>query len=53
MYVLIDFADETLTEITNVTGPFATEEEADAWDEGTGQRWGKHVILPIHDPKEN
>lgn len=49
-YVLIDFADEEMKELTNVWGPFASEEEADRWDEGSGQRWGAHLILPLREP---
>lgn len=51
MFILIDFADEEMKEITGVVGPFATEEEADEWDESTGQRWGAHLILPLRSPK--
>lgn len=49
-FVLIDFADEEMKEITTITGPFASEEEADQWDEGNGQRWGAHLIVPLHTP---
>lgn len=49
-FVLIDYKDDAFTEITNITGPFDTEEEADQWDENTGQRYGLHVIMPIYAP---
>jgi hypothetical protein len=49
-YVLIDFRDEEMREIVGVVGPFATEEEADQWDESTGQRMGEHLILPLWAP---
>jgi hypothetical protein len=52
VFVLIDFADEEMKEITNVTGPFASEEDADRWDEDTGQRWGAHLIVPLYSPEE-
>lgn len=47
-YVLIDFADEEMKEITGVTGPFNSEEEADQWDEANGQRFGLHLIVPLY-----
>lgn len=50
-YVLIDFADEEMKEITTITGPFSSEEEADRWDEDNGQRFGLHLIVPLYAPK--
>lgn len=49
-YVLIDFADEEMKEITTITGPFSSEEEADRWDEDNGQRFGLHLIVPLYAP---
>lgn len=49
-FVIIDYADETRQNVLGVTGPFKSEEEADQWDEGTGQRWGHHDILELRSP---
>ncbi len=49
-YVIIDYADETFQTALRVTGPFKSEEEADQWDEGTGQRWGCFEIHELNPP---
>ena len=49
-YVVIDFKEEAAPEITSVSGPFESEEQADQWDEATGQRVGKHFIAPLWHP---
>lgn len=51
MHVLIDFDENDLTKIAHVTGPFPTVEDADQWDEGTGQRdHAEYRIMELESP---